>query len=65
MAKTILTYHKTLKNALDGTEPVEHGRFRRVEKNGKFLVEEQLELGCPECERSNGPHYTGTCEHGL
>lgn len=19
---------------------------------------------CPECERSNGPHYRGPCEHG-
>ena len=19
---------------------------------------------CPECQRSNGPHYRGECEHG-
>ena len=20
---------------------------------------------CPECARSNGPHYTGPCDHGA
>ena len=43
--------------------------FARLEEieDGRALMEESARggqsSGCPECERSNGPHYRGPCEH--
>jgi hypothetical protein len=52
-------------------EEIEHGRAV-MQNAGDSLTQQAGDeheaffesLRCPECERSNGPHYAGPCEHG-
>lgn len=37
-------------------------RFGNVSTTARYCDDEE-EPGCPECIRSNGPHYTGPCVH--
>lgn len=53
-----------------GTEPcAECGEMRPVRARAdnpdypEVVCSCAVSSGCPECERSNGPHYTGPCAH--
>lgn len=35
----------------------------KLEEARRDAADDHDEGGCPECERSHGPHYTGPCDH--
>lgn len=37
---------------------------RAIARQERAAALREADDGCAECERSNGPHYTGPCEHG-